>query len=262
MKDTRNVARHALGLTLMLIVATFVFEPVALARIDPSWVPTVSLNIARVEHTATLLANGKVLVAGGANRGLLNSAELYDPASGTWSATGSLTTARFGHTATLLPDGKVLVAGGGSTLNTAELYDPTTGTWNVTGSLNTGRYRHTATLLPNGKVLVTGGFTGSSTSGFCPCIDFVSNRAELYDPATRTWSVTGNLNAERGLHAATLLQNGKVLVTGGTNGTLIDIGEYVPYSGAELYDPASGTWNRNGSLNTARKSHTATLLPK
>jgi hypothetical protein len=234
MKQTRNIARHALGLTLVLIVATFALESVALARVDPSWIPTGSMNTPRADHTATLLLNGKVLVAGGYNAGtILNSAELYDPASGTWSVTGSLNTARFWHTATLLPDGRVLVAGGGRNLNTAELYDPNTGTWSITASLNTGRYRHTATPLPDGKVLVTGGFTGFSTSGRCPCIDFVTNSAELYDPATGTWGVTGNLNAERGLHTATLLQNDKVLVAGGTNGTLIDIGEYVPYSSAE-----------------------------
>src|SRR5262245_4329508 len=215
MKRARNIAQHKFVLIPVLLVATFVLEPVALAQVNPSWIPTGSLNIARVEHTATLLANGKVLVVGGFNPGgfnrpftILNSAELYDPASGTWSATGSLNTARFGHTATLLPDGKVLVAGGvvggGSALNTAEMYDPATGTWNITGSLNAGRHTRTATLLPNGKVLVVVGFTGSSTSGFCPCIDFVTNSTELYDPATGTWSVTGGLNAERSLHTATL----------------------------------------------------------
>ena len=116
------------------------------------------------EHTATLLPNGKVLVAGGYNSGYLTSAELYDPASGSWSATGSLNTARQAHTATLLPNGKVLVAGGDNGsgyLTSAELYDPASGSWSATGSLNTARYFHTATLLPNGKVLVAGGLNGS-----------------------------------------------------------------------------------------------------
>ena len=122
---------------------------------------TGSLATARLNHTATLLPNGKVLVAGGLRGGTLASAELYDPANGTWAATGSLATARYCHTATLLPNGKVLVAGGrDSSLNTlasAELYDPTSGTWTTTGSLATARYSHTATLLPSGKVLVVGG---------------------------------------------------------------------------------------------------------
>ena len=108
-----------------------------------------------------------VLVAGGFDTGLnaLDSAELYDPASGTWTATGSLNTARYYHTATLLPNGMVLVAGGVDTtaaFASAELYDPASGTWTATGSLNTARITHTATLLPNGMVLVAGGFDSSS----------------------------------------------------------------------------------------------------
>src|SRR5436190_1428282 len=115
---------------------------------------TGSLNTARYGHTATLLPNGKVLVAGGfgITSGVLTSVELYDPASGTWSATGNLNTARYLHTATLLPNGRVLVAGGlDSSLNpsaSAELYDTASGTWSATGNLNTERELPTATLLP------------------------------------------------------------------------------------------------------------------
>jgi N-acetylneuraminic acid mutarotase len=114
-------------------------------------------------HTATLLLNGKVLVAGGTNVSdtLLASAELYDPATENWSDTGSLRTSRANHTATLLPNGKVLVAGGGYgddySLASAELYDPATGTWSYTGSLSMGRLAYTATLLTDGRVLATGG---------------------------------------------------------------------------------------------------------
>src|SRR6266550_2999128 len=167
---------------------------------------TGSLNIARESHTATLLPNGKVLVAGGrTGAGVLSSAELYDPASGTWSATGSLNTARRFHTATLLPNGKVLVAGG-AILPSEELYDPASGAWSPTGSLITGRCRHTATLLPNGKVLVAG---GQGTGGV------ILSSAEVYDPASGTWSATGSLNTARWFHTATLLPNGKMLVAGG-----------------------------------------------
>src|SRR5215831_11256327 len=94
---------------LRLVVAAGLRYP---AMIDPSWTPTGSLGTARSAHTATLLPNGKVLVAGGYNGSYLSSAELYDPGTGTWTATGSMGTARRGHTATLLPNGKVLVAGG------------------------------------------------------------------------------------------------------------------------------------------------------
>ena len=240
-------------------------DPLSSAELyDPAtgrWSITGSLLEARFEHTATLLPDGKVLVAGGAwNGGVLNSAELYDPTSGNWSVTGSLNAAHFTHTATLLPDGKVLVAGGGSPLNTAELFDPNTGTWSITASLHMGRRYHTATLLPGGKVLATGGFTGGFSQGLCPCIDFVTNSAELYDPVTAKWSVTGNLNLARDSHTATLLQNGKVLIAGGTDGTVIDAGEYIRLASAELYDPATGSWTVTGSLHTARYYHTATLL--
>jgi|RhiMetdeSRZDD1v2_1073273.scaffolds.fasta_scaffold24267_5 hypothetical protein len=221
------------------------------------WSITASLNTARYGHTATLLQDGKVLVAGGWNGSYLNSAELYDPTTGKLSVTGSLNTARYGHTATLLPDGKVLVAGGGFVLNTAELYDPNTGRWSITANLNTARSSHTATLLPSGKVLVAGGFTGH---GFCPCIDLVTASAELYDPVTAGWNVTENLNTARALHTATLLQNGKILVAGGTDGRVEDFPEYVPLASAELYDAGTGSWSVTDSLHTARNSHTATML--
>jgi hypothetical protein len=143
---------------------------------DPAsgnWSTTGGLNTARAGHTATLLPNGKVLVAAGVAP-YLSSAELYDPASGSWSTTGSLSTARSGHTATLLSNGEVLVAGGyynGTPLSSTELYDPASGSWSATGSLNTARDDHTATLLPNDKVLIAGGANNSGASA----------SAEFYD---------------------------------------------------------------------------------
>jgi N-acetylneuraminic acid mutarotase len=211
-------------------------SPVAVARF-----------VARSVHTATLLPNGKVLVIGGYNYeggGDLNSAELYDPATGTWSITGSLNTPRAYHTATLIQNGKVLVVGGLADSASAELYDPTTGTWSITGSLNIARFWHTETLLQNGKVLVAGGAGGD-------------NSAELYDPATETWSITGSLMAARYGQTATLLQNGKVLIAGGS-----DDGDLTStLASAELYDPGAGIWSVTGNLNASRISHTATLLP-
>jgi hypothetical protein len=190
-----------------------------------TWTLTGSLNTARGFHTATLLPNDMVLVAGGFGVSSdLASAEVYDPASGTWAATGSLNTVREAHTATLLPNGKVLVAAGFDGVaqsSSAELYDPASGTWTATGSLNTARWVHTATLLPNGMALVAGG----QGSGF-NTID----SAELYDPASGIWTTTGNLNAARYDHTATLLANGMVLVAGGFD-------NINTLASAELYTP-------------------------
>jgi len=221
---------------------------------DAGWVVTGSLNAARVGHTATLLPNGSVLVVGGRdNAHTLDSAEVYDPATGTWSVTGSLNTARISHTATLLQDGKVLVAGGGvppGLANTAELYDLVTGAWSPTGSLAAAHAGHTATLLPNGKVLVSGG-----TDNFS-----LLHTAELYDPATGTWGPAGSPTWSRYSHTATLLQNGSVLVAGGIVGPYDPDIEFPAASYAELYDPVAVSW-RNVGTAIRLSDHTATLLP-
>jgi hypothetical protein len=121
---------------------------------------TGSMNADRSSFTATLLNNGMVLVAGGDTSlfgsGILASAELYDPATGTFTLTGTMNSARAGHTATLLNNGVVLVAGGFGDLGSAESYDPATGLFTATGSMNAGRSSFTATLLNNGMVLVAG----------------------------------------------------------------------------------------------------------
>jgi Galactose oxidase, central domain/Domain of unknown function (DUF4214) len=219
-----------------------------------TWSISGALNDARAGHTATLLPNGKVLVAGGFNDDgeystSLNSAELYDPATGTWTGTGNLSTARNGHTATLLPNGRVLVVGGAdSNFSSAELYDPVTGTWSGTGNSHYARSGHTATLLANGKVLVAGGYNCAANN----CSNL--NTAELYDPAIGTWTGTGNFNTARNGHTATLLPNGKVLVAGGFDSNHSEL------NSAELYDPATGLWSRTGNSREARTGHTATLL--
>ena len=118
---------------------------------------------ARQWHTASILANGKVLVTGDRNGISLNTAELYDPATGNWTTTGNMTNARHWHTATVLANGKVLVTGGlngASYLNTAEVYDSATGSWTTTGNMTGARNSHTASVLANGRVLVTGGSNG------------------------------------------------------------------------------------------------------
>jgi N-acetylneuraminic acid mutarotase len=141
-----------------------------------SWVATGSLGTARYYHTATLLPDGKVLVAGGStsrdddfsSSGITNSVERYAPSVGTWTPAAPMNIARSLHTATLLPNGLVLVTGGITTVGstkTAELYDPSVNTWTLIASMTTNRVLHSATLLPNGKVLVAGGFSGEFPDG-------------------------------------------------------------------------------------------------
>jgi uncharacterized repeat protein (TIGR01451 family) len=219
-----------------------------------SWSITGNLGLPRQEHTATALADGRVLVAGGlldqqppvvGGTTSIGSAEIYSAATASWASTGSLATPRNLHAATLLANSQVLVEGGLSvtvgiqTLSSSELYDLVTGAWSAAGSLATPRAGHTATLLSTGKVLVVGGSALSS--------------CELYDPSTKSWTAAGSLATARSGHTATLLTNGNVLVTGGR-------GPADVLSSAELYDPVSGTWTSTGSLGAARENHTATLL--
>jgi hypothetical protein len=220
--------------------------------------PTGTMTIARSGHTATLLANGKVLVAGGDA-----SAELFDPDSGTFMPTGSMTSARYGSTATLLADGKVLIAGGfgpGTSqlprLSSAELYDPGSGTFTATGSMAVGRVLHTATLLSDGRVLIAGGTDTSGGGGAATA------STELYDPSTGTFTITGSMASERAEHTATLLPSGKVLIVGGWNGHAADAADDPPWDPlfAELFDSSSGTFTSTGSMSTTRIGHSAITL--
>jgi len=177
-------------------------------------------------------------------------------ATGSFNITGSMNTNCAWRTATLLNNGMVLLTGGYNMIysylgnSSAELYNPVTGTWTATGSMSTNRCYHTATLLTNGLVLVTGGISGNNITGSGACL----SSSELYNPVTGTWTTTGSMSTNRYNHTATLLTNGLVLVTGGTD----LYGD--AYSSSELYNPASGTWTTTGSMSTNCWSHTATLL--
>ena len=304
--------------------------------VDPAWVPTGMMTSPRTDHTATRLLNGKVLVVGGFVNTMedsTDSAELYDPTTGTWTSTSdAMSTPRVKHTATLLPNGKVLVAGGDPS-GTSELYDPENDDWSpVPAAMSTPRVKHTATLLPNGEVLVAGGdplgtweLYDPENDAWPPSAEAMSEpraehtatllpsgkvlvaggftpgtlgslwSAEIFDPDMETWTFTaGNLIFERAAHTATLLSNGTVLVAGGTdyvtnaeifdpdteiwvstspmgdlhswhtatllpNGTVLIVGGYDAPS-AELFDLATDTWTAASSLSTLYSSHTATLL--
>jgi hypothetical protein len=220
------------------------------------------LVIGRRDATATLLADGSVLVAGGRSgtdgiaHGIVNR---FDP-SGVFTYASGLRAARFGHEAVLLQDQRVLIVGGGDTFggvnwvanyvgSTAEVYDPTgIGSSNLTAPMSVIRLKPTATLLPSGKVLVAGGRTGPSA------VDAELSSAELYDPDAGTFATTGSMSAARSWPTATLLGNGKVLVVGGWDGS-------AALASAELYDPETGTFTATGTLGAGRYYHTATRLP-
>ena len=197
---------------------------------------SASMATARRAHTATRLADGRVLIAGGENAaGLLNASEIYEPATASFSATGNMNEARADHSATLLADGRVLIIGGrnaAGSLSSTEIYDPATGAFANGPSLNSARAGHSATLLAGGRVLVAGGDASGS--------------AEMLDAALTEFTATGSLQTARSLHSAVLLQDGRVLLVGGKNGAN-------EQSSGEIFDTPAGTFSSvDSTLKVAR----------
>jgi hypothetical protein len=208
--------------------------------------------VERAGNTATLLADGRVLIAGGEDRqeNKIASAEIYDPPTGKFTQTGSMADARAAHTATALKDGRVLIVGGSSghypsqnVYRSAEIFDPATGKFSSVGQMTVGRHKHAAILLRSGKVLIVGGSDNRDWHG-----EYAS--AEIFDPVSATFTTTSAMSTPRfKLPAAVaLLPNGRVLVAGGG-----------PF--AELYDETTGTFTKvPGSLGAARFFASATSL--
>ena len=249
--------KASLGLPL-LFLGVMGPATIAMAQSSPgTFTATGAMTLARYGHTATLLNNGLVLIAGGGPSFFspTASAELYDPARGIFTPTGSMTTRRIFHTATVLPDGRVLITGGDGDsgvnilrgLTTAEVYDPSNGTFTATSGMIHGREGAHADLLNNGKVLLAGG--SGSSPGQVP-------NAELYDPTTGSFANTGAYATDpNGFStfagaASTLLADGRVLMVWED-----DL--------AEIYDPETGSFTQTDkplgpSLNLSLA--TATLL--
>ena len=219
-----------------------------------SWSATGSMAVPRTQHSAARLQDGRVLATGGITvGGTTATAEIYDAGTGTWTLTGSMTAPRSRQTQTVLGDHRVLVTGGrfrGLSLSSAEIYDPATGVWSPAADMHVPRDDHSATLLADGRVLVTGGVSGGD--GGSPA----EKTVEIYDPARDTWTVADHMFLARFNHAATLLQDGRVLVTGGFN-----IGaNHVASKDAELYDPVADRWSQIANMKTPRATHVAILL--
>lgn len=215
-----------------------------------AWTAASPMGTARSAHTATPLADGRVLVVGGiAGSTALASAEIYDPASRTWTPTGPLATPRRGHTATLLPDGRVLVAGGIAPalvqgLRSIEVFDPATGRWSRAADLVDGRVGHTALLMPDRRVLLAGGTDASA-----------SPAAETVEPLSMLWSAVTLAGPTVYDHALTALPDGRVLVTGGRDpggSALVQ---------ARIFDPRNETFTDVAPMPRARAGHQALLMP-
>jgi hypothetical protein len=223
-------------------------------------------------QSATTLSDGKVLIIGVFNGGSpaeTAAAQLFDPATGAFKATGSLPTVRAWATVNPLPDGRVLVSGGYSpiwanglmsgemALASAEIYDPAASAFSPTGSLKTARIGAAAALLADGRILVVGGCRGYIATTSITADQFWVRPAEIYDPRTGKFSVTGSTGVPSrgcdGEFTATLLLDGRVLIAGGDNNS----GQ--PRT-ADLYDPKTGKFSATKALATQRRQHTATLL--
>jgi hypothetical protein len=239
--------------TILMIAMVAACTPATAGAKTRTLKPVAHLATPRASHSATVLSDGTLLIAGGFRKGpdgrsqvYTATTEIFDPKSGELRAGPEMGEARSGHIAAQLPDGGVLLAGGWNErglLRSAEIYEPSQHEFVAVGDLTEARGGATATVLTDGRVLITGGGDDGRASA----------TAEVYDPATATFAATGAMAMARVGHTATRLADGRVLIVGGA-----DAGDDVLAS-AELYDPETGTFAATGSLEIARYKHGAVL---
>jgi len=239
--------------TLVTAAVAIVVMAAGPATTAGSLTAIADMSEARMAHTATLLADGRVLVAGGfTEAGSARGAQAYDAATRRFSPLPPMLTTRHSHTATRLRDGRVLIVGGlgagNTTLATAEIFNPVTNTFSPAGTLQEARAGHVAVLLDDGRILLAGGLGLGWT--------FLSS-AELYDPASGTFSRTGSMTAPRESHVGLLLRDGRAFIVGGHRGRR---SEMVLYSSAEAYDPRTGRFSHVADMSIRRHKHDAVLL--
>ena len=225
-----------------------VYDPVT-----NTWLSAGTMVVGRRLPASALLPNGTVLLAGGEilGQGFIAAAEIYDPATNTWAPTAPMSIPRGDAGHALLANGKVLVVGGyngGLFLSMAEIYDPATGVWTSAGAMSTARAFPAVVRLPSGKVLVAGGENGSMLSPVALAT------AELYDPATNTWSSAGVMTSVRYMGTSALLPNNKVLVASGVTSLI----STTPTT--DLYDPATNTWSAGAPMSVSHGAAAAGLL--
>lgn len=218
----------------------------------------------RAGHSATLLADGSVVVFGGFGDpdGFYSpNAERFDPVTQTFTRTTKLDVGFAGHAAVALSNGVPLYAGGyawGGPHGSAFVYEPVNGPVRNAGEMTRARKDHTMVALAGNKALVAGGVN------YGPGYADVQASAEIYDAATAQFTLTGSMNKLRRNHTATVLRDGRVLIVGGALEACDDFfscpGPGEIHASAEIYDPAAGTFTLTGNLNFARYDHTATLL--